>query len=494
MLKYGLLIIVFLFSICASSAQSSCCEGYTEGFKRGYSYPNMNLSSLVVAPVCRCYSIIGNPSYNDGFSLGFADGQKKKAAEVIPSSNPNTNSGHTPYVYPEYVSPFPAEAYVKLQNQINAKLVDAQFLKSKGDELKAIALKNYETFGPYWNKGIKQWYYDYYQKWSKAEKDAQDKTGVSTNTYDLNSLFSFMNYRIKIWAEFVNDKNVAWAINVGKKSQITTNLLIDYIQKNGASFDNPLGVEINRVADLMNSWIKSDDWSMAPEIDLNRVGSISVVQRNSINFPIKSTEINFYDIKPKSLYQTIFYEDFNANIKNWDVGKDQTESSSIASGTYYLKNFSTTNWHWFTQKINSIKISVAAKSSYGSVKLYPTGNKPSNAGIVIGSATGEASTTAFLLFEFDINKKTFSLSHIEQGAWKTLIPESTSQKIIAESINNFSYYVEKNGIVLFANNYEIGRHEFTQENTFIRLGNTYGFYLSPKSEINIQEFSIIQEK
>jgi len=126
--------------------------------------------------------------------------------------------------------------------------------------------------------------------------------------------------------------------------------------------------------------------------------------------------------------------------------------------------------------------------------LYPTGNKPSNAGIVIGSATGEASTTAFLLFEFDINKKTFSLSHIEQGAWKTLIPESTSQKIIAESINNFSYYVEKNGIVLFANNYEIGRHEFTQENTFIRLGNTYGFYLSPKSEINIQEFSIIQEK
>jgi len=85
-------------------AQTSCCLGYEEGYRRGYTYPNMNMAGTVYVPACGCYRIIGNPTYDDGFALGFADGQRQKTEENNRQEQIQHNSPqHHRFVYPDYV-------------------------------------------------------------------------------------------------------------------------------------------------------------------------------------------------------------------------------------------------------------------------------------------------------------------------------------------------------------------------------------------------------
>lgn len=102
---WNFFFISFFFVCGLLKAQPTCCMGYDEGYRRGYSYPNMDMSGIVYVPSCGCYRIIGNPSYNDGFALGFADGQRQKAEENSrqEQSQGNAPQQHQRFVYPDYV-------------------------------------------------------------------------------------------------------------------------------------------------------------------------------------------------------------------------------------------------------------------------------------------------------------------------------------------------------------------------------------------------------
>jgi hypothetical protein len=235
-------------------------------------------------------------------------------------------------------------------------------------------------------------------------------------------------------------------------------------------------------------------WLFYPPLDLEKTDKTSKPNNSSIDFPEKLSKIDFYSIKPKNLFDTIIEENFNTNTRKWDVGAEPKEYSNIIGGNYILKNYDDKNWHWFTTYLPKIKTGINAKPIFINVNVSPIQTSNSESGIIIGATNTDVYLTKFLLFEFDLAMQTYNLSMYEDNEFKRLIDPIFNTNINKQKTNEFSFYIEKNGIVLIANNIELNRYTFPPSYNLKDFGSLYGFYVSPKSEISVSKLSLIQQK
>lgn len=235
-------------------------------------------------------------------------------------------------------------------------------------------------------------------------------------------------------------------------------------------------------------------WLFYPPLDLDKIDKTSKPNIGSIDFPEKLSKIDFYSIKSKNLFDTIIEENFNNNNRKWDIGAEPKEYSNIIGGNYILKNYDDKNWHWFTTYLPKIRTGLNAKPIFINVNVSPIQSSNSESGIIIGATNTDVYQTKFLLFEFDLVTQTYGLLLYEDNKMKSLIDPTFSTQINKQKTNEFSFYIEKNGIVLIVNNIEVNRYTFSPSYNLKDLGSLYGFYVSPKSEISVSKLSLIQQK
>ena len=131
-----LLCLSHAFSIYSQTPWNDCCRGYENGFKKGYSYPDLYLSNTVASPACNCTGILGDLTYEAGYIKGFEEGKIKKRA-FLDNNNKSQNDVEQNKVRNKFNEYIPAVPFIDLEktihlinlkNQSTAKQIN-QYLK-----------------------------------------------------------------------------------------------------------------------------------------------------------------------------------------------------------------------------------------------------------------------------------------------------------------------------------------------------------------------------
>jgi len=113
------LCTILFFCLCslqldAQTEWDECCKGYENGYKKGFSYPDLAASITIPSPPCNCIGIIGTLNYEVGFIKGYEDGKKAKQELLLKQENKNReneNQRNKTRDYNVYIDPNPYAIY-----------------------------------------------------------------------------------------------------------------------------------------------------------------------------------------------------------------------------------------------------------------------------------------------------------------------------------------------------------------------------------------------
>jgi len=447
------------------------------------------MAITVADPVCGCYTggYIDDNDYNSGLAKGFKDGydaqirNQQGRANRFPSNN-------------EYIPLFTYKDIEEIARYRNQQQEYILRLRNKAAELRVTAFNYISIYERYWNAGLKSWYVESYENYLQSDNEAYES--VKYRLSDNSVVIDYLSYRLKIWTEFLNNKNTHLIISLGMKSKNVKDVISNYYAEYGSFGSDPVTKAVREWEQRHNAWLTSTAWTDPPTFNAEKVREeiIRTNERNqqnsnAANFPVINGIIKLYDLKPKYLYDTIFKETFRNNSCGWDVGREESEVSSISNGYYNMVSFDTSNWHWFTYDLKKVYYGEQTSEIFGSVKLWPVQGKLSETGIIIMGSGRD-----FLLFGMDPKKQTYELVVHKNESWNYLIEPTKSNRILQNGANIFSFYLDKGGIVLMVNNYEVNRYNFTNPVLLHNFGPTFGFHLAPKCAINADNFVIIQKR
>jgi hypothetical protein len=116
-LTLTLLILLNSSSLKSQTDWQNCCRGYEEGYKKGYSYPDLYLSNTVAPAPCNCVGIIGALTYEVGYIKGYEEGRQAKARFIQNQSTPSQPQTSRPkFQTHEYISPGYPSTYSSSSN------------------------------------------------------------------------------------------------------------------------------------------------------------------------------------------------------------------------------------------------------------------------------------------------------------------------------------------------------------------------------------------
>jgi hypothetical protein len=189
-----LLCLSHAFSIYSQTPWLDCCRGYENGYKKGYSYPDLNMSSTVVAPPCNCATILGTLNYEVGYIKGYEDG--RNARESM-NQNRNTTPQHRRYEFNDYI-PDPTIYYSRTrpEREPRTKQVREPRTRIDGEHWLGKAIKNAISFFPGnhlgWNRQLNKNYNGFY--WGlKHDFSRRISSEIGVPLLDDNLGFMFIN-------------------------------------------------------------------------------------------------------------------------------------------------------------------------------------------------------------------------------------------------------------------------------------------------------------
>jgi hypothetical protein len=116
-LTLTLSILLNSSSLKSQTDWQNCCRGYEEGYKKGYSYPDLYLSNTVAPAPCNCVGIIGALTYEVGYIKGYEEGRQAKARFIQNQSTPSQPQTSRPkFQTNEYISPGYPSTYSSSSN------------------------------------------------------------------------------------------------------------------------------------------------------------------------------------------------------------------------------------------------------------------------------------------------------------------------------------------------------------------------------------------
>ncbi len=186
-MRFILTLFILLFGnpLKSQTDWENCCRGYEEGYKKGYSYPDMIYSNTVVPPPCGCNKIIGGQSYQAGFAVGFEDGRIKKSNDDYKKPN-NSQNNQLKFQTSPYVPAIPFNDFksaiekINLENESTAEQIN-YYIKYRD-------IRRYEL--------VRQCDINYYiQETNKMDKAVADLFNSSnqTTTSKLNQYIDWIN-------------------------------------------------------------------------------------------------------------------------------------------------------------------------------------------------------------------------------------------------------------------------------------------------------------
>jgi hypothetical protein len=409
-------------------------------------------------------------------------------ARKIYNSQISSVSGGSTYNYDSYHNILDYNAVMNAARLRNSQQERVLFLMKTVKEVSQNAKAKLEHYyiNSYWNKAMEKWSIDNYNIYVSKTRETTLEFQKYPNT--LENQLSLWNYVLKLWNEYTIQKDLIYIYKIGDRSEAYWKVKERYSEI--SSSNNLVTSYLDKWQDDFWEWQESTNWTYPPvlsaDVLIQKVNEGATPRK--ITFPENVNYNHFFDVKPRINYDTIFIERFNNNNRKWDVGKELTEHSFILNGQYTVKNMDTVNWHWFCLDIQKLDIDNISKPIYGEARIMKGISKSGEVGLIIGS-----NGTNYILYEINLNTNRVKLYYHSESGWSLLDEKSEVVGIVPNKFNKISFYLEKNGIVLFVNNKEVLRKVFSDDSIMSSLGRSYGFYTGKQSTLIVNDFCLVQK-
>lgn len=169
--------------------------------------------------------------------------------------------------------------------------------------------------------------------------------------------------------------------------------------------------------------------------------------------------------------ETLFRDDFDNNLKNWETVKNDDEQAFIKDGYYWMENTSNSRWMYYKTKLPLNKkddflidteIEILSKNEYGHVGLVWGFGKGVE---VLNRFTVSADGKRVLVMQFDKNHhREYHRFH----SWNLKPSKEGSVRLSIAKIDGYFYFLHNGNLV-----YSCHISHFADDGPYI------GFYVEP---------------
>ena len=284
-LTLTLLILLNSSSLKSQTDWEKCCRGYEEGYKNGYSYPDLYLSNTVAPAPCNCVGIIGTLTYEVGYIKGYEEGKNAKAQ--LNKRNQTQQTNRNQFQSHDYIPPLPFDDYKKAFDHVNLSA-----------QSQAEQINNYLKFRDLRQLGIvRQCDVNHYvQEKNKINKAAEDL--FNSHSLDMSAKFSQYVYWIN---QFENNDLISDIINNSKIYNDVLGLVerfrkegtdVGFIAKLNNPYNNSLDASTAEGHALFQFYLKVKEWKEDPSIyatlknsNLNKTRFLQLIDDYNNNKP-----------------------------------------------------------------------------------------------------------------------------------------------------------------------------------------------------------------
>ena len=169
--------------------------------------------------------------------------------------------------------------------------------------------------------------------------------------------------------------------------------------------------------------------------------------------------------------ETLFRDDFDNNLKNWEVAKDNSEESYLSGGHYWMKNTSEDIWMYYKMKmplqkkgdfIIDTEIEILSKDEYGHAGLVWGFDKNMN---ILNRFSISADQERFLVMQFDKNHRKM---HHRFHSWDLTKTETNIIRLSIAKLGDYFHFFRQNKLV-----YTCNAAHFADEGPY------FGYYVEP---------------
>lgn len=284
-LTLTLLILLNSSSLKSQTDWQNCCRGYEEGYKKGYSYPDLYLSNTVAPAPCNCVGIIGALTYEVGYIKGYEEGKNAKAQ--LNKRNQTQQTNRTQFQSHDYISPLPFDDYKKAFDHVNLSA-----------QSQAEQINNYLKFRDLRQLGIvRQCDVNHYvQEKNKINKAAEDL--FNSHSLDMSAKF---NQYVDWINQFENNDLISDIIDNSKIYNDVLGLVerfrkegtdVGFIAKLNNPNNNSLDASTAEGHALFQFYLKVKEWKEDPSIyatlknsNLNKTRFLQLIDDYNNNKP-----------------------------------------------------------------------------------------------------------------------------------------------------------------------------------------------------------------